>query len=383
MQFIDPANQKFASLSPAVWRASTIVFDTFEEFIARKEREPYGYSYGITGTPTARELERRVAELENAQFCVVVPSGQAALMLSVTAFVRGGDHLLISDSCYGALKTLARNWLSQMSVEVEFYPPTLNAGIETLIRPNTRMICMEAPGTVTMEMQDISAVVEVAKKYGVKTMMDNTWASPLYFRPLDHGIDLAIEAATKMFGGHSDLLMGTISLNNADDFAVLRGMQSTMGLNTSPEDCFLVLRGLETFALRLQHQSASTRKVAAWLAAQPQIANVLFPALESDPGHDLWKKQFSGNGCLFSFIFCPAKEEAISAFFNTLNLFPIGASWGGTHSLIAYYPPSQQQARAFSPTQEAIIRISVGVEDPDLLIADLNQALLAWQQAAR
>lgn len=382
MQFIDPANQKFASLSPAIWRASTVVFDTFEEFAARKERQPDGYSYGITGTPTTRELERRVAALENAQHCVVVPSGQAALMVSVMAFVRGGDHLLISDSCYGALKTFARNWLSQMAVEIEFYPPTIDGGIEALIRPNTRMICMEAPGTVTMEMQDVAAVVSVAKKYGVKTMLDNTWASPLYFRPLDHGVDLSIEAATKMFGGHSDLLMGTISLNNADDYAVLRETQSIMGLNTSPEDCFLVIRGLETFALRLQHQSATTRKVAAWLAQQPQIHSVLFPVLETDPGHEVWKKQFSGSGCLFSFVFQPGKEEAISAFFDALNHFPIGASWGGTHSLIAYYPASQQQARAFSPTQEAIIRISIGLEDPDLLIADLEQALCAWEKAA-
>lgn len=382
MQFIDPANQKFASLSPAIWRASTVVFDTFEEFAVRKERQPDGYSYGITGTPTARELERRVAALENAQHCVVVPSGQAALMVSVMAFVRGGDHLLISDSCYGALKTFARNWLSQMAVEVEFYPPTIDGGIEALIRPNTRMICMESPGTVTMEMQDVAAVVSVAKKYGVKTMLDNTWASPLYFRPLDHGVDLSIEAATKMFGGHSDLLMGTISLNNADDYAVLRETQSIMGLNTSPEDCFLVMRGLETFALRLRHQSASTRKVATWLAEQPQIHSVLFPVLETDPGHEVWKKQFSGNGCLFSFIFRSDKEKSTSAFFNALNHFPIGASWGGTHSLIAYYPANQQQARAFSPTQDAIIRISIGLEDPDLLIADLEQALRAWEKAA-
>lgn len=213
-------------------------------------------------------------------------------------------------------------------------------------------------------------------------MLDNTWASPLYFRPLDHGIDLSIEAATKMFGGHSDLLMGTISLNNTEDYAVLRETQSIMGLNTSPEDCFLVLRGLETFALRLQHQSESTRKVAAWLSTQPEIESVLFPVLESDPGHEVWKKQFSGNGCLFSFIFRSANDVAISAFFNALKHFPIGASWGGTHSLIAYYPASQQQARAYSPTQEAIIRISIGLEDPDLLIADLKQALHSWQKAA-
>ena len=382
MKFKDSAQQAFASLSPAVWRASTVVFDNFEDFIHRKSRQPDGYSYGITGTPTARELERQVATLENAQHCVVVPSGQAALMMSVMAFVRGGDHLLISDSCYGALKTFARLWLSQMAVEVEFYPPTIDGDIETLIRPNTRMICIESPGTVTMEMQDVDAIVAVAKKYAVKTMMDNTWASPLYFRPLDNGVDLSIEAATKMFGGHSDLLMGTVSVNNSDDYAVLRETQSIMGLSTSPEDCFLVMRGLETFPLRLQQQSASARQVAAWLATQPQIEKVLFPVLDDCPGHKVWKKQFSGNGCIFSFIFKPAKEAAISRFFNALTHFPIGASWGGTHSLIAYYPASQQQARTFTPTKEAVIRIAIGLEDPQVLIADLQQALKAWQDAA-
>lgn len=382
MQYIDPANQQFASLSPAVWRASTVVFDTFEDFVNRKARQPDGYSYGITGTPTTRELERQVATLENGKHCVALPSGQSALIVSVMGFVRGGDHLLISDSCYGALKSFARHWLSQMGVEVEFYPPTIAEGIEALIRPNTRMICLEAPGTVTMEMQDIDALVKIAKKYGVKTMMDNTWASPLFFKPLDHGVDLSIEAATKMFGGHSDLLMGTISLNDTADYAILRETQSIMGMAPSPEDCFLVLRGLETFALRLRQQSDSTRKVATALAEQPQIANVLFPVLASDPGHDLWRRQFSGNGCLFSFIFRPAKEAAIGAFFNALRHFPIGASWGGTHSLIAYYPASQQQSRAFTPTQDAVVRISVGLEDPDVLIADLLQALDAWQQTA-
>jgi len=225
----------------------------------------------------------------------------------------------------------------------------------------------------------VKAIVAVAKKYGVKTMMDNTWASPLYYRPLDHGVSLSIEAATKLFGGHSDLLMGTVSLNDSDDYAILRETQSIMGLNTSPEDCFLVMRGLDTFPLRLQHQSASTRKIATWLAAQPQVEKVLFPPLENDTGHQIWKNQFAGNGCLFSFILRPAETSAISRFFNALKHFPIGASWGGTHSLIAYYPASQQQARSFTPTKEAVIRLSIGLEDPDVLIADLQQALNAWQ----
>lgn len=380
MQFTDPKNHMFASFSPAVWRASTVIFDSFEDFVNRKSRQPDGYSYGITGTPTTRELECRIAKLENAKHCVVLPSGQSALMTTVMAFIRGGDHILISDSCYGALKTFARNWLNNMGVEVEFYSPTINADIEKLVKPNTKMICLESPGTITMEMQDIDTIVSIAKKYNIKTMIDNTWASPLYYKPLDHGINFSIEAATKMFSGHSDILMGSVSLNDQEDYSILRETQSILGQNTSPEDCFLVLRGLDTFEIRMQQQSINTLKVAKWLAQQPQIDNVMFPPLEGDLGHDLWKKQFNGSGCLFSFTFKPAKKLAINAFFNTLKHFPIGASWGGTHSLIAYYPESQQQARLYTPTTDAIVRISVGLEDPDLLISDLQNALYAWQQ---
>lgn len=379
MQFKDPKNNSFASLSPAVWRASTVVFDNFEDFINRKSRQPDGYSYGITGTPTSRNLETRIAELEGAKHCIITPSGQSALMTATMAFVRGGDHMLISDSCYGALKTFARKWLSQMGVEVEFYPPTIGVKIDELIRPNTRMICLESPGTVTMEMQDIDAITTIAKAHNIKTMMDNTWASPLFFKPLEHGVDFSIEAATKMFGGHSDLLMGTISLNNFEDYAVLRETQSILGQAVSPDDIFLVLRGLDTFELRLREQSKNTLAIAKWLATQEQIESVMFPALESDPGHEIWKQQYTGSGCLFSFTLKEDNEHAIAAFFNALKIFPIGASWGGTHSLIAYYPEEQQQARLYSPTQKAIIRVSIGLENIDMLIADLKNALIAWQ----
>ncbi|MNX88409.1 cystathionine beta-lyase [Pseudomonas sp. MAG733B] len=375
MSFTDHANNPFASLSPAVWRASTVVFDTFEDFVARKARQPDGYSYGITGTPTARGLEQRIATLENARHCVVTPSGQSALMTAVMGFVRGGDHLLVSDSCYGALKSFASNWLAKMGVDVEFYPPTIDAGIEQLIKPNTKMICLEAPGTVTMEMQDIQVITAIARQYGVMTMMDNTWASPLYFRPLDHGVDLSIEAATKLFGGHSDLLMGSISMNDSGYYDILRETQSILGQATSPEDCFLVQRGLETFELRLTQQSRTALQVAQWLEAQPQVQQVLFPALPSHPGHEIWRKQFTGNGCLFSIILQPASEAAFGAFFNALQHLPIGASWGGTHSLIAYYPASQQQSRAYSPTDQPIVRLAIGLEDPAWLIEDLQRAL--------
>jgi len=382
MKVVDPAGSPYASLSPGVWRGSTVVFDSFEDFVSRKSRQPDGYSYGITGTPTSRALERQVADLEGARHCVITPTGASALITTVMGFVRAGDHLLISDSCYGSLKTFGRQWLAQLGVDVEFYPPTLDAGIEALIRPTTRMICMEAPGTVTMEMQDIGAITAIARKHGVLTMMDNTWASPLYFKAIEHGVDFVVQAATKYFGGHSDLLMGTVSLNDPDRYATLRETQSIFGQATSPEDCFLVQRGLQTFELRLREQSRKALAVARWLEAQPQVRQVLFPALESDPGHALWKRQFEGSGCLLSIILEPSDtERAFGAFFNALQLFPIGASWGGTHSLIAYYPASQQQARAFSPTDQPIVRISIGLEDESLLIADLAQALAAYARA--
>lgn len=382
MKTIDFAGNPYASLSPPVWRGSTVVFDSFEDFVDRKRRQPDGYSYGTTGTPTARQLESKIAQLEGAQHCLLMPSGAAALITTVLSFVRGGDHLLIADSCYGSLKAFAELWLQRMGVDVEFYPPTLDDSIESLIRSNTRMICLEAPGTVTMEMQDIDAITRIARRHGVLTMMDNTWASPLFCKALDHGVDFVIQAVTKYLGGHSDLLMGSISLNDREHYATLRETQSVFGQATSPEDCFLVERGLQTYPLRLREQSRKALSVARWLETQPMVEQVLFPALESDPGHRIWREQFQGCGCLLSVILTPTEQEAaFAAFFNTLQLFPIGASWGGTRSLIAYYPAELQRARRYSPTDQPVVRISVGLEDEALLTQDLEQALKAYAAA--
>lgn len=371
-------NEPFDSLSPAVLRASTVVFKTFDDFVKRKRRQPDGYSYGITGTPTARLLESRIAALEGGRHCVIAPSGQAALMTTVMGFVRGGDHLLVSAACYGALKTFSQKWLALMGVEVELYRPDIGGDIDALIRPNTRMICMEAPGTVTMEMPDIPAIAAAARKRGVLTMMDNTWASPLGFRPLEHGVDFSIEAATKLFGGHSDLLMGSIAMNDHAHYEVLRETQSILGQQVSPDDCFLVLRGLETLKVRLDAQSAATLEIARWLQARSQVDRVIFPALESDPGHAIWKRDFRGNGCLFSVILKPAPEAAFHGFFDSLRHFAIGASWGGVHSLAAYYPAELQSQRVFPATGQPIVRLSIGLENKDDLIADLAAALRGY-----
>lgn len=379
MKAINQTNRDFASLSPAVQRASTVVFNSLDAFVNRKHRQPDGFSYGVTGTPTARLLEDRIAALEGGRHCVITPSGAAALMTVVMGFVRGGDHLLLSAACYGALKTFGEKWLAHMGVDVELYDPSIGAGIEALIRPATRMICIEAPGTVTMEMADVPAIAAAARRHGVLTMMDNTWASPLGFQPLAHGVDFSVEAATKFFGGHSDVLMGSISMNDAGHYAVLRETQSILGQQVSPDDCFLVLRGLETLALRLRAQSDATLRVAEWLQAQPQVERLLYPPLPSDPGHALWQRDFRTNGCLFSMVLAPAPEAAFNGFFDSLRHFAIGASWGGVHSLAAYYPAGLQAGRAFPATDRPIVRLSIGLEDVDTLKDDLRGALAAYQ----
>ncbi len=371
------ANDAFAGLSPPIWRASTVVFDSVESFVQRKSRQPDGFSYGITGTPTARLLEQQIAELEGGNHCAVTPSGQAALCLAVMAFIQGGDHLLISAASYGALKTYAEKWLAKLGVEVEFYPPDISHEIADYIRPNTKMICLEAPGTVTMEMPDIPAIVAAARQKGVLTMIDNTWASPLGYRPLEHGVDLCVQAATKFFGGHSDLLLGAVTTNDFQQFTQLRETQSIMGLQTSPDDCFLVLRGLETFALRYQKQCENAMSIAQWLQRQPEIDEILFPCLPEDRGHERWKRDFKSGGCLFSFTLKKESDEIYSAFFGALKHLVLGASWGGVHGLIAFYPAGMQSGRVFPRTDKAVIRLSAGLEDPELVIDDLKNALRA------
>ncbi|MBO9355769.1 cystathionine beta-lyase [Bordetella petrii] len=371
-------HRPYASLAPAVWRGSTVVFDSLDDFAERKRRQPDGYSYGVTGTPTARLLETRIAALENGAHCVIAPSGAAALMMVVLAYVRAGDHLLLSAACYGSLAALADKWLAGLGVEVEYYSPVASADIEDLIRPNTRMICLESPGTVTMEMCDVPAIVAAARRHGVLTMMDNTWASPLGFRPLDHGVDFSVEAATKFFSGHSDVLMGSIATNDPAHYAVLRDAQSTLGQQVGPDDCFLVLRGLETFPLRLAAQGEATLRVASWLARQDLVERVWYPPLPSDPGHALWRRDFHSKGCLFSLQLAAGDVDAYRAFFDALQLFSIGASWGGVHSLAAFYPADLQSGRRFPATDQPLIRLSIGLEDSARLQDDLQAALSAY-----
>lgn len=370
-------NKAFRSLSPAVWRASTVLFDTIADFTTRKERLFDGYTYGVTGTPTTRALEERVAELEGAKHCVAVPSGQAALCLVALALLSAGDHVLIADSAYGPLRTFARDYLQRFGVEYETFDPTTGAEIRDLIRPQTKMIFMESPGSISMEMQDIPAIVKVAKAAKVRTVLDNSWASPLGFQAVPAGVDIVVEAASKLLSGHSDLLLGAIATDDRGLYEAFRTTQSVVGQAVSAEDCFLALRGIETLELRYARQCASALAVASALASHDAVQEVLFPPRPGDRGHERWAASFSGGGCVLSFVPALPSEEAVHRFFDALKKFQIGASWGGVHSLAAYYPEVEQAKRSHCLVQAGIVRLSVGVEDPVQLIADLEQALQA------
>lgn len=376
------APKGFNSLVPGVWRASTVVFDDMDKFARRKDNLFDGYTYGTTGTPTSRELEARIAVLEGGGHCVVVPSGQAALCLSVLAFVKAGDHVLIADCAYGPLKNFARDWLQGLGVDCTFYPPSIGAGIVELFTPRTRLVTMESPGSVTMEMQDVPAIAAAARQAGAISLVDNTWATPLGFKPLDHGVDLVVEAASKQFGGHSDVLLGSITTRDRALYERLRRSQSVLGLPVSPDDCFLVLRGLETLAVRVQAQGRAAEKVAAFLAGQAEVAEVFYPPLPGARGHELWKRDFQASGCVMSFALADhVDERRVAAFFNALSTFAIGASWGSVHSLAGYYPAAEQASRAHPVTQSAVVRLSIGLEGEDALLADLRQAFAASRHA--
>lgn len=378
---LHPAEKRFRSLSPAVWRASTVLFDSIGDFTRRKDQLYDGYSYGVTGTPTSRELERRVAALEGAAHCVALPSGQAALCTVLMSLLRSGDHVLVADSAYGPLKAFCRDWASGWGIEVEFYAPGIGAAIDLLIRSNTRLLCMESPGSITMEVQDIPAMSEAARRRGVTTMMDNTWATPLSLRPLEMGVDISVEAASKAFGGHSDVLLGTVAVNERALYERLRLAQSTLGQAVSPEDCFLVLRGLETLKIRHETQARSALRVATMLAEQPEVHSVLYPPLPQSPGHALWTRDFQGAGCVLSFVPRAWSDATTENFFSALRVFAIGASWGGVHSLAALYPEAEQRARHQPCIQSALIRLSVGLEDPEQLLDDLRGAFMAARAA--
>jgi cysteine-S-conjugate beta-lyase len=368
------ANANHGFVNPPVYHASTVLYPTAEDFLARRAR----YLYGRRGTPTSEALENALRTLEGSACAGValLPSGLAAISTALVAVLNAGDHLLVTDSAYQPTRRFCDSVLRRYGIATSYYDPMIGGDIAALIKPNTRAVFVEAPGSLSFEIQDVPAIAAAAHAGGAVVLMDNTWASSLYFHAFDKGVDLSIQAATKYIGGHSDVMLGTVSANGAT-WERLRETVHALGLCVGPDDIYLGLRGLRTMGVRLAQHHQAGLKVARWLAERPEIARVLHPALESCPGHAVWRRDFSGASGLFSIVFKPVAQSAVNAFLNELSLFGMGASWGGFESLaIPFDCTSIRTATKWAPGGPTV-RLHIGLEDVDDLIGDLERGFAA------
>jgi len=362
-----------------VFRTSTVLYPDLESYEAPRDDDYQRIGYGRNGTPTTRALEEALARLEGGYHAVALPSGLAAILASLCTFVKNGDHLLVVDTAYGPARNFCNARLQPNGVDVEYFDPRIGAGIARLIRPNTRAIYCESPGSLTFEMQDIPAIAEAAHARGLPVLADNTWGTPYFFRSFERGVDVSIHSATKYIVGHADAMMGII-VTNEQYWRTVRRTVADYGYSVSPDDCYLALRGLRTLGVRLKHQMQSALRVAGWLRARPEVKRVLYPALEGDPGHAIWKRDFSGAAALFSFVMAVADGRQTAAFVNALEIFGIGSSWGGYESLVSVaHAEKIRTATKWNPGG-ATIRLHIGLEDPDDLVADLERGFAAMQK---
>jgi cysteine-S-conjugate beta-lyase len=365
-------------VNPAVYHASTVLYPTAEDQVAHRAR----YQYGRRGTPTSEALEDAIRALEGDACAGVAlqPSGLAAISTALLAVAGSGDHILVTDSIYRPTRNFCDGLFKRMGVETTYYDPLIGAGITRLFKPNTKAVFVEAPGSQSFEMQDIPAIAKVAHDKGAVVLMDNTWATPLYFRALDKGVDLSIQAGTKYIGGHSDIMFGCVSANAAT-LPALKATMNHLGLCVGPDDMFLALRGLRTLAVRLARHHQSGLTVARWLEKRPEVARVLHPALQSDPGHAIWTRDFTGACGLFSIVLKPMPEQAVHAFMNELQLFGMGYSWGGFESLVILFDCSEYRTATKWAPGGPTLRFHVGLEDTGDLIADLERGFTAMASA--
>ena len=359
-----------------VWRASTILYDDVAAFEAGKAINRDGeLHYGRRGTPTQWALAEALTALEQgAEGTVLYPSGLAANVAAILSVVKAGDHLLMVDTTYDGTRTFCNGLLKQLGVSTTYYDPMIGAGIAALIQPNTRAIYMESPGSLTLEVQDVPAITAVAKAHDIITLIDNTWATPLFFSALSHGVDISILACTKYIVGHADVLLGSATCN-ARTYKAVRKTAQQLGTHVSPDDAYLALRGLRALDVRLQRHQENALKVAHWLAKQPQVARVLHPALPDCTGHELWKRDFSGASGLFSVILKGGDKTARAAFIDSLEHFGIGYSWGGDESLIMPFDLEGSRSATLWQAEGPVVRLHIGLEDADDLIADLATGL--------
>ena len=365
-------------VNPPVYHASTVLYPTAEDQVAHRAQ----YQYGRRGTPTSEALENALMELEGDDCAGValLPSGLAAISTALISVADSGDHILVTDSVYRPTRNFCEAVFKRMGVETTYYDPLIGASIAKLFKPNTRAVFVEAPGSQSFEMQDIPAIAQVAHAKGATVMMDNTWATPLYFRAFETGVDLSIQAGTKYIGGHSDIMFGCVSAN-AKTLKALKETVYTMGLCVGPDDMNLALRGLRTMGVRLARHYESGMQVARWLNDRPEVARVLHPALESDPGYKIWQRDFSGACGLFSIVLKPTSEKSVHAFMNELALFGMGYSWGGFESLVILFDCAEYRTATKWTPGGPTLRFHIGLEDPGDLMADLENGFRALAAA--
>jgi len=363
-------------VNPAVYHASTVLYPTAQDQVAHRAR----YQYGRRGTPTSEALENALRALEGEACAGValLPSGLAAISTALLAVAGAGDHILVTDSVYRPTRVFCDGLFRRMGVETTYFDPLIGAGIARLFKPNTKLVFVEAPGSQSFEMQDIPTIAKAAHDNGALVLTDNTWATPLYFRALDKGVDLSIQAGTKYIGGHSDIMFGCVSANAAA-LPALKNTVNQLGLCVGPDDMFLALRGLRTLAVRLKRHHESGLAIARWLAQRPEVARVLHPGLESDPGHAIWQRDFTGASGLFSIVLKPAPEQAVYAFMNELTLFGMGYSWGGFESLVILFDCSDYRTATQWAPGGPTLRFHIGLEEVGDLIGDLERGFAAMK----
>jgi cystathionine beta-lyase len=368
----DPARQDHA-VNPPVYHASTLTFESVAEFeaAAAAKFDKGALFYGRYGMQTTFSLEGAVAELEGGYGAIAMSTGLAAITCALMTFLRAGDHILVTDTAYEPTRHVCDELLGRFGVETSYYDPLIGAGIAGLIRPNTRLVYLESPGSVTFEVQDVPAIAAAAHHAGLVVLFDNTWATPLYFKPFAHGVDVSIQAATKYIVGHSDAMLGMIVSSEAH-YDALRRTAFQLGHAAAPDDVYLALRGLRTLALRLARHHNNALEVATWLQGRPEVARVLYPALPDDPGHALWRRDFTGATGLFGVALAPCSKAAMTAMLDGLELFSMGVSWGGFESLVR--PTSVDRIRTATDWTPPgpLLRFHIGLEDPRDLIVDLE-----------
>ncbi len=364
--------ENFGVVNPPVYHASTILHPSVAHWEASEARRFDDVVYGRFGTPTQFALEEAMAAIEGGARAVAVCSGAAACFTALLAYLKAGDHVLVPDSVYGPVRNFTTGFLARFGVTFDFYDPMVGAGIAALVKPNTKVIYLESPGSLTFEVQDVPAIVAVAKARGIATMLDNTWGSPIFLRPLTMGVDVSIVAATKYIVGHSDAMMG-VCVCTKDSFMPVKTSALQLGYHAAPDDSYLALRGLRTVGVRLRAHEAAALKVAKWLKARPEVERVLHPALPDCPGHEFWKRDFAGSSGLFSIVLRrDIAKPAVDAMLDGLDLFGLGASWGGFESLITA-PRVTRLRTATKWDSGPMLRLHIGLEDVDDLIADLDR----------